>query len=116
MGAPWRPEHFRAGDKALILGSWYPVVRVNRTSVTVPPLVLLGERRLDERGKDVWTDTVPYDKVFGRRRDGHALRTPPPADGAAGTEPIAVRASVPSSPRRRTVTPVRTAASTRRRR
>src|SRR5262249_5122161 len=88
--APWRPEHFRVGDEVLLLGSWYPVVRVNRKSLTVPPLVRLGERRLDQRGNDTWTDTAPYDKVYGRRRDGHTLHTPPPPGDATCTLRITI--------------------------
>jgi hypothetical protein len=75
-GRAWRPEHFRPGDEALILGCWYPVVRVNRWSLTVPPLVLLGNRRLDHRGRHEWTDLVSYDAVYGRRRNGYAVRHP----------------------------------------
>lgn len=77
--APWGPGHFRVGDQVKVLGAWYPVLRVNRKSVTVSPLVLRGQQRPDgEDGKPPWTDTVRYDKVDGRRRDGHALHTPPP--------------------------------------
>src|SRR5205823_4584943 len=81
----WTREHFRAGDEALILGTWYPVVRVNAKSLTVSPLVLLGERRLREDGKDVWTDIAGYDKVHGRRRDGKTLYAPPPPPDATCT-------------------------------
>jgi hypothetical protein len=81
----WSREHFRVGDEVRILGTWYPVVRVNAKSLTVPPLVFGGERRFNDAGKDVWTDTAPYDKVYGRRRDGKVLHTPPPPDGATCT-------------------------------
>jgi len=64
------------------------VVRVNAKSLTVPPLVLLGQRRVREDGKDVWTDTAPYDKVYGRRRDGKTLHTPPPPPDATCTYPV----------------------------
>ena len=74
----WTREHFRVGDEARILGTWYPVVRVNAKSLTVAPLVFGGERRFNEAGKDVWTDTATYDKVYGRRRNGNVLHTPPP--------------------------------------
>ncbi len=78
----WSREHFRVGDEARILGAWYPVLRVNAKSLTVPPLVFGDERRFTDAGKDVWTDTAPYDKVYGRRRDGRILHTPPPPEGA----------------------------------
>jgi len=74
----WTRDHFRVGDEARILATWYPVVRVNAKSLTVPPLVFGGERRFNEAGKDVWTDTAPYDKVYGRRRGGNVLHSPPP--------------------------------------
>ncbi|HYU84371.1 MAG TPA: DUF3560 domain-containing protein [Kribbellaceae bacterium] len=74
----WTREHFRVGDEARILGTWYPVVRVNAKSLTVPPLVFGGQRRFTDAGKDVWTDTAPYDKVYGRRRHGNVLHSPPP--------------------------------------
>jgi uncharacterized protein DUF3560 len=82
---PWTREHFRVGDEVRILGTWYPVLRVNKKSVTVPPKIFGGQRRLNDEGKDVWTDTAPYDKVYGRRRDGKILHTPPPAEGATCT-------------------------------
>jgi hypothetical protein len=88
--APWRPEQFRVGDEVKIIGRWYPVLRVNTKSVTVSPLVFGGERRLDEHGKDVWTDTARYDTVHGRRRDGNILHTPPPAEDATCTEQIII--------------------------
>jgi hypothetical protein len=84
---PWTRDHFQPGDEALISGTWCPVLRVNAKSVTVPPLVLLGERRLGDDGTDVWTDTAPYDTVYGRRREGKILHTPPPPADAGCTEP-----------------------------
>jgi hypothetical protein len=98
---PWTREHFRAGDEALILGTWYPVVRVNAKSLTVPPLILLGQRRLREDGKDVWTDTAPYDKVHGRRRDRKLLHTPPPPPKATCTCPITISTTSPAPPSER---------------
>lgn len=86
--APWGPDHFRVGDQVKILGAWYPVLRVNRKSLTVSPLVLRGQQRPDgQPGKPPWTDTVRYDKVYGRCRDGHELHTPPPSPEATCTEP-----------------------------
>jgi hypothetical protein len=84
----WRPEHFRPGDDALILGCWYPVVRVDRWSLTVSPLVLLGSRRLDQRGEDEWTDIVSFDAVYGRRRNGYGVRHPRHAAEGLCTEPL----------------------------
>jgi hypothetical protein len=81
----WTREHFRVGDEVRILGTWYPVLRVNKKSVTVPPKIFGGERRYNDEGKDVWTDTAPYDKVYGRRRNGKILHTPPPPEGATCT-------------------------------
>ena len=86
----WTRDHFRVGDEVRILGTWYPVVRVNAKSLTVPPLVFGGQRRFNEAGKDVWTDTAPYDKVYGRRRDGKILHTPPPSDGATCTRRLVI--------------------------
>jgi len=87
---PWTRTHFRVGDEVLVLSTWYPVVRVNAKSVTVPPLIFGGEQRLDADGKDVWTDTASYDKVYGRRRDGKTLHTPPPSADATCTMRVTV--------------------------
>jgi Domain of unknown function (DUF3560) len=78
--APWGPQHFRVGDEVRVIGTWYPVLRVNTKSLTVPPLVFLGQRRLDGQGKDVWTGTARYDKVYGR----HTPRRQPPAHPTPG--------------------------------
>ncbi len=75
---PWGPGHFQPGDEVRLANTWYPVVRVNAKSLTVPPLIFGGERRLNPDGTDVWTDRAPYDKVYGRRRNGNVLHTPPP--------------------------------------
>ena len=89
---PWTREHFLVGDEVRVLGTWYPVLRVNKKSVTVPPKIFGGEQRLNDEGKDVWTDTAPYDKVYGRRRDGKILHTPPPPEGAT----CACRVTIPT--------------------
>jgi len=73
---PWGPDDFRPGDQVSIGGHWYPVVRVNRKSVTVPPLVSLGSQTNAVGQPWSWTDTATFDKVFGRRRDGWQLDTP----------------------------------------
>jgi hypothetical protein len=84
--ATWRSEHFRPGDDALILGCWYPVIRVNRWSLTVAPLVLLGQRRLDQRGRDEHSDIVCFDAVCGRRRGGYGVPHPLQAGEGICTE------------------------------
>lgn len=73
-GRLWAADDFRVGDEALIGSVWYPVKRVNRKSLTVPALLGMGSDHYS------WTDTVPYDKIGGRRRDGVTLRTPPASD------------------------------------
>lgn len=88
--APWTPDQFRVGDQVKVLGTWYPVLRVNKKSLTVSPLILCGQQRLDEHGKPPWTDTVRYDKVAGRRRDGNELHTPPPPPEATCTEHVII--------------------------
>jgi hypothetical protein len=87
---PWTREHFQVGDEVRVLGTWYPVLRVNKKSVTVPPKIFGAERRLNDQGKDGWTDTAPYDKVYGRRRNGKILHTPPPPDGATCTYRVTI--------------------------
>lgn len=91
----WTREHFRVGDEARIGGTWYPVRRVNAKTVTVPPLIFGGVPRTNPDGSDVWTDRAPYDKVFGRRRNGTVLHTPPPPAGTVCTERIVVPAVNP---------------------
>ncbi|MER7331710.1 MULTISPECIES: DUF3560 domain-containing protein [unclassified Micromonospora] len=73
---PWGPEHFRKGDLVNVRGVWYPVVRVNRKSVSVPPLIGLGQPNGADGQPWSWTDTVPWDDLGGRRRDGMQLDTP----------------------------------------
>jgi hypothetical protein len=73
---PWGAEHFRKGDEVNVHDTWYPVVRVNRKSVSVPPLIGLGSRNSMTGEPWSWTDTVPWDKVAGRRRNGEQLDTP----------------------------------------
>jgi len=55
----WGPDDFQKGDFVRHGSRWSEVKRVNRKSLTVPSIV----------GGD-WTDTLPYDKVNGRRRPG----------------------------------------------
>jgi hypothetical protein len=82
---PWTHQHFRVGDFARIGGAWYPVLHAGWRALTVPPLDLLGERRHNpnpEKGVD--TESVAYLRVYGRRRAGRVLHTPPP-EGATCT-------------------------------
>jgi hypothetical protein len=66
----WGPEHFRKGDYVRLRGSWLPVRRVNRKSVSVPGGYGMA-------GADAsWSDTVPWDDISGRRRDGEQLDKP----------------------------------------
>lgn len=68
----WGPDHFRKGDEVHVCGRWLPVRRVNRKSVSVP-----GAFGFAMTGNDAsWSETVTWDKVFGRRRDGRQLDTP----------------------------------------
>lgn len=60
----WRAEHFQPGDKVRIWGHlWLPVKRVNVKSVSV----------VDQYGH---TQTVRWDDLSGRRRDGQQWDTP----------------------------------------
>lgn len=73
------PDDFQRGDFARGTHGWYEVLRVNKTSVTVPdPIVLIGvcevfSRAEAERVSEarhfgrVLTQTLPYDKITGRR-------------------------------------------------
>lgn len=69
---PWGPEHFQKGDLVNVRGRWCTVRRVNRKSVSVPWIVggmVTGE-------ESTHSDTVPWDEVAGRRRDGMQLDKP----------------------------------------
>lgn len=70
-GRLWTPQDIRVGDEVRVRGHWYPVKRVNKKTVTVTPLVDLGA----DMGRS-WADTVPYNKIKGRRRDGVETRHP----------------------------------------
>jgi hypothetical protein len=71
-GRLWAQADFRKGDQVKVSGRWYPVLRVNRKTVTVTPLMDMGEDK-----NRSWTDTVPYDRIKGRRREGVEHVTPP---------------------------------------
>jgi hypothetical protein len=59
----WTREDFKKGDDALTEFGWFPVLRVNAKTLTVPH----GIDRLAEAG---YTWTRPYAEIKGRRRDG----------------------------------------------
>lgn len=64
----WRKNDFVRGDFARAHGRWYEVLRVNPKSVTTPPIISDGfvvTREGNRFGE--WTNTVPYDKITGRR-------------------------------------------------
>lgn len=68
---PWEAAYFRPGDQVKVDGQWCTVLRVNRKSVSVPWIV--GTMSGVE---STHTDTVPYDKIYGRRRNGMQLDAP----------------------------------------
>lgn len=55
----WGPADFTKGDHVKCGGQWFEVLRVNKKSLTVPT------------GYS-WTQTLPYDKVTGRRAANEA--------------------------------------------
>lgn len=62
----WGPDDFVKGDLVRVsVGCWLPVLRVNRKTLTVPWISMAMEGRPTDH-----TDTVPWDQVHGRRRDG----------------------------------------------
>jgi hypothetical protein len=67
----WGPEHFQRGDLVNVGGMWCTVRRVNKKSVSVPWIV--GTMSGIESDAN---DTVKWDRVHGRRRDGLQLDTP----------------------------------------
>jgi hypothetical protein len=64
-----------------VRGTWHPVVRANRKTLTVPTWMGRGRNEPGPDGRYPYTDTMPYSNVFGRRRDGRVLHTPPPPAG-----------------------------------
>src|SRR5207245_2545194 len=84
----WTPRDFRPGDQARILGTWYPVARVNTKSLTVELPTRDGEPEPDEGRRR--TGTSPYDNVYRRRRDGKVLHSPPPPVDATCTSRITI--------------------------
>lgn len=58
----WSPDTLAKGDLVRGEFGWYLVKRVNRKSVSLD--------------NDRWPQTLPYDKIYGRRRDGVQHDTP----------------------------------------
>lgn len=58
----WAPDIIAKGDIVRGEFGWYVVKRVNRKSVSLD--------------NDRWPTTLPYDKIYGRRRDGQQHDTP----------------------------------------
>jgi hypothetical protein len=80
--AAWEPRHFTPCDPQTWEGgdwintghTWYPVLKVNKKSVTTPPTIY-GGSRLSAVGKPwSWTDTQALNKIKARRRDGVITR------------------------------------------
>ena len=83
---PWTPHHFEPGDFARVGGIWHPVLTVGSWALTVPPLELPGERREHSNPmRRFEMDSVTYVQVYGRRRAGRVLHTPPPPENATCT-------------------------------
>lgn len=66
----WGREDFTKGDFANRGGQWVEVLRVNAKSLTVPALLDLRPVATREGQQYSWTDTLPYDKVTGRKSAG----------------------------------------------
>lgn len=65
----WSRDDFTPGDMVNVYGEWRRVVRANAKSVSVP---WWG----GDQGQPEHFDRVPYDKVYGRRRDGWQINSP----------------------------------------
>jgi Domain of unknown function (DUF3560) len=63
----WSAADFSKGDFVHFIGSWYEVVRVNAKSLTIPAMINDGGIVRREGARCTWTDTIPYDKVKGRK-------------------------------------------------
>ena len=63
----WSAADFTKGDYVLFLSSWYEVLRVNGKSLTIPAMINDGMFIKREGARCTWTDTIPYDKVRGRK-------------------------------------------------
>jgi Domain of unknown function (DUF3560) len=69
------PHNVKVGEMVRCNGSWYPVLRVNKKSVTVPSIV-----------GGPWTDTLPYTKITD-------CRLPEPAHTSSTTSTTANEAA-----------------------
>ena len=63
----WDPADFTRGDFVRFLGSWYEVQRVNGKSLTIPAMINHGYIVRKAGARCTWNDTIPYDKVTGRK-------------------------------------------------
>lgn len=63
----WTRDDFAKGDFVHFLSSWYEVLRVNGKSLTIPAMINDGHVIRAEDARCTWTDTIPYDKVTGRK-------------------------------------------------
>ena len=66
----WSAADFTKGDYVRFLGCWYEVLRVNAKSLTIPAMINDGPVVKREGARCTWTDTIPYDKVKGRKSAG----------------------------------------------
>jgi hypothetical protein len=63
----WGPADFTKGDFVQLRYGYYEVLRVNQKSLTIPALISDGPVVTKANSRMSWTDTVPYDKVTGRK-------------------------------------------------
>jgi Domain of unknown function (DUF3560) len=63
----WSRADFTKGDFVRFHGSWYEVTRVNGKSLTIPAMINDGPVVRATGNRCTWTDTIPYDKVTGRK-------------------------------------------------
>lgn len=63
----WSAADFTKGDFVRFLGTWYEVQRVNAKSLTIPAMISDGNVVTKANSRLSWTDTIPYDKVKGRK-------------------------------------------------
>lgn len=69
--AAWGREHFKVDDLVRTGGVWVRVRRVNTKSVSTPSIFGTADGR-----ESTWNETIKWDQVTGRRRDGLQLDTP----------------------------------------
>lgn len=63
----WSKADFAKGDFVQTEFGYYEVLRVNAKSVTIPALISDGPVVTKANSRLTWTDTMPYDKVKGRK-------------------------------------------------